>query len=255
LHRITAQRTRVRGVLGGPAAHRKAGRRIRARAAGPADRRLSEALDRQRVRDRTDDDEQRRRRSHPARAVSAALEIAIEEADPWSLMAPTTTSTASRPPNSTTSSMKSSKASGATPGSSCPTGTPSRAPGRPPTAVSTWSCPVRSDRGVRTWSTRCEPARSTNPWSTTISAECCTSPTASARSASRTTGLPICLRRTAPHARNRCPGWRRRECGADRNWIPGWENRTPLDAATRNGAAVLVDWLCSRGAVTAAELR
>jgi len=42
--------------------------------------------------------------------------------------------------------------------------------------------------------------------------------------------------------------------GADRNWIPGWENRTPLDAATRTGAADLVAWLHSQGAVTAAEL-
>ena len=42
--------------------------------------------------------------------------------------------------------------------------------------------------------------------------------------------------------------------GADRDWIPGWENRTPLDAATRSGAADLVAWLRSHGAATAAEL-
>jgi hypothetical protein len=42
--------------------------------------------------------------------------------------------------------------------------------------------------------------------------------------------------------------------GADLNWIPDWENLTPLDAAVRNGATDVVEWLRSRGATTAAEL-
>ena len=41
--------------------------------------------------------------------------------------------------------------------------------------------------------------------------------------------------------------------GADLNWIPPWENRTPLDAATRTGAADLVAWLRSQSAASAAE--
>jgi len=43
--------------------------------------------------------------------------------------------------------------------------------------------------------------------------------------------------------------------GADINWIPAWENLTPLDAAIRSGAVDLADWLRSRGAETAVELR
>jgi ankyrin repeat protein len=42
--------------------------------------------------------------------------------------------------------------------------------------------------------------------------------------------------------------------GADLNWIPDWENLTPLDAATRNGAADVAEWLRERGAKTATEL-
>jgi hypothetical protein len=38
------------------------------------------------------------------------------------------------------------------------------------------------------------------------------------------------------------------------NWIPPWENLTPLDAAEREHAAELVQWLRTRGAITAAEL-
>ncbi len=43
--------------------------------------------------------------------------------------------------------------------------------------------------------------------------------------------------------------------GADLNWIPAWEDLTPLDAARRNGAADLVQWLRAHGARPAAELR
>lgn len=42
--------------------------------------------------------------------------------------------------------------------------------------------------------------------------------------------------------------------GADLDWIPPWEPRTPLDAAQRQGAGEVVDWLRERGAHTAAEL-
>jgi uncharacterized protein len=44
-------------------------------------------------------------------------------------------------------------------------------------------------------------------------------------------------------------------CGADVNWIPPWEERTPLDAAERNGAGELVKSLRTRGAKSARELR
>jgi hypothetical protein len=43
--------------------------------------------------------------------------------------------------------------------------------------------------------------------------------------------------------------------GADLNWIPPWEELTPLDAAQRSGAGELVEWLRSRGAVSAAKSR
>ncbi|RCR67046.1 MULTISPECIES: ankyrin repeat domain-containing protein [Larkinella] len=36
--------------------------------------------------------------------------------------------------------------------------------------------------------------------------------------------------------------------GANLNWIPEWENLTPLDAAQRQGANSLVDWLHTKGA-------
>lgn len=39
--------------------------------------------------------------------------------------------------------------------------------------------------------------------------------------------------------------------GADMNWIPPWEKRTPLDAARRENANELVEWLRSRGAKSA----
>jgi len=39
--------------------------------------------------------------------------------------------------------------------------------------------------------------------------------------------------------------------GAEVNWIPPWENLTPLDAAEREHAAELVQWLRARGATTA----
>jgi ankyrin repeat protein len=42
--------------------------------------------------------------------------------------------------------------------------------------------------------------------------------------------------------------------GADLNWI-GHNELTPLDAASRSGAAELVEWLCSQGAKSAKELR
>jgi hypothetical protein len=42
--------------------------------------------------------------------------------------------------------------------------------------------------------------------------------------------------------------------GAELNWIPSWERLTPLDAAQRNGASELADWLRARGAKSASEL-
>jgi uncharacterized protein len=42
--------------------------------------------------------------------------------------------------------------------------------------------------------------------------------------------------------------------GADMNWIPPWEEKTPLDAAERSGAAELVEWLRAHGAKSASEL-
>ena len=42
--------------------------------------------------------------------------------------------------------------------------------------------------------------------------------------------------------------------GADVDWLPGWEEMTPLDAAERNGARELVEWLRSRGARSAGDL-
>ncbi len=42
--------------------------------------------------------------------------------------------------------------------------------------------------------------------------------------------------------------------GADLNWIPLWENVTPLDAAARDNANELVQWLRARGAKTATEV-
>lgn len=41
--------------------------------------------------------------------------------------------------------------------------------------------------------------------------------------------------------------------GAELNWIPGWENLTPLDAAARENAGELVQWLHARGAESATE--
>lgn len=42
--------------------------------------------------------------------------------------------------------------------------------------------------------------------------------------------------------------------GANINWIPDWENLSPLDAALREGANDLVEWLRSKGAKSAKEL-
>jgi uncharacterized protein len=42
--------------------------------------------------------------------------------------------------------------------------------------------------------------------------------------------------------------------GADVNWIPPWENLTPLDAAVREDAERLVQWLRARGAQSVTEL-
>lgn len=42
--------------------------------------------------------------------------------------------------------------------------------------------------------------------------------------------------------------------GADINSIPGWEPLTPLDAAVREGATDLVEWLREQGACSAREL-
>lgn len=42
--------------------------------------------------------------------------------------------------------------------------------------------------------------------------------------------------------------------GANINWLPDWENLSPLDAAQREGATELVEWLLSLGAKSATEL-
>jgi ankyrin repeat protein len=42
--------------------------------------------------------------------------------------------------------------------------------------------------------------------------------------------------------------------GADRNWIANWDGTTPLDAAVRNEAGVMVEWLRARGGRTADDL-
>jgi len=42
--------------------------------------------------------------------------------------------------------------------------------------------------------------------------------------------------------------------GADLNWV-GYDGLTPIDAASRSGAAELVEWLRSQGAKSAKELR
>lgn len=44
------------------------------------------------------------------------------------------------------------------------------------------------------------------------------------------------------------------EKGADINWLPSWEKMTPLDAAEREGAVGLVDWLRAKGGKSAEEL-
>lgn len=44
------------------------------------------------------------------------------------------------------------------------------------------------------------------------------------------------------------------EHGANINWLPDWENLSPLDAAQREGATELVEWLRSVGAKSAKEL-
>ncbi len=45
------------------------------------------------------------------------------------------------------------------------------------------------------------------------------------------------------------------ERGADVNWISSWDELTPLDAASREGADDLVEWLRDRGAKSTGELR
>jgi hypothetical protein len=42
--------------------------------------------------------------------------------------------------------------------------------------------------------------------------------------------------------------------GAAINWIPPWEKLTPLDAARRNGADALIEWLRGQGAKSAENL-
>lgn len=44
------------------------------------------------------------------------------------------------------------------------------------------------------------------------------------------------------------------ERGADVNWLPDWENKSPLDAARREGAEGVVAWLKKLGAESASEL-
>lgn len=43
-------------------------------------------------------------------------------------------------------------------------------------------------------------------------------------------------------------------CGADRNWVPPWEPLTPLDAAEREHADELVEWLIGQGARSASDV-
>lgn len=43
--------------------------------------------------------------------------------------------------------------------------------------------------------------------------------------------------------------------GAELNWVAPWDGLTPLDAARRGGAYQLADWLVTRGARTANEVR
>lgn len=45
------------------------------------------------------------------------------------------------------------------------------------------------------------------------------------------------------------------ERGAELNWIPPWERLTPLGAAKRSDATELVEWLRTRGARSADEVR
>jgi ankyrin repeat protein len=45
------------------------------------------------------------------------------------------------------------------------------------------------------------------------------------------------------------------ERGADLNWVSTWDELTPLDAARREGADELADWLVGRGAKSTSELR
>ena len=42
--------------------------------------------------------------------------------------------------------------------------------------------------------------------------------------------------------------------GAELNWVPDWEERTPLDAAIRSDATMLVQWLRQQGAESAIAL-
>jgi len=57
-----------------------------------------------------------------------------------------------------------------------------------------------------------------------------------------------------------CHGGRQRTAeylvaqGANVNWLPPWEPSSPLDAAEREGAAELAQWLRARSAVPAADL-
>lgn len=57
----------------------------------------------------------------------------------------------------------------------------------------------------------------------------------------------------ACHGGQRLPAEYLLDRGADINWLPPWENLTPLDAAIREKAAGVVDWLRDRGAKSAAE--
>jgi ankyrin repeat protein len=41
---------------------------------------------------------------------------------------------------------------------------------------------------------------------------------------------------------------------ADLNWVSSWDGTTPVDAAARNGATPVVEWLRARGGKTADEL-
>ena len=100
---LAPRRPAVRGLLRGPAAHRPPRRGLRPGPPGPRCRRLPQAPRRERVRDRAQHGQQRRRRGDPARALPAAVrDRRRPRPTPGRSWPRTTTSTASRPRSRTT---------------------------------------------------------------------------------------------------------------------------------------------------------